>query len=456
MFSKKLDAPVGLTFDDVLLVPGKSYVEPDNADVKARFSKNVSLSVPVVSAAMDTVTGAEMAIAIAREGGLGVIHRNMPREAQIEEIKKVKLGEELLVRDVAAASPSQTIESAWKAMAEHGIGGIPVVDGNRLVGMVSRRDIGPIVRTEPNRKIADVMARDVAAAREGVKADEAIDIMYEHRAESLPVINDKGGLVGIISMRNILEKRQYPNASKNNGGQLRVAAAVGPFDIERAMALDKAGADAICVDCAHAHNMRVVESARRIKKMVSADVVAGNIATAEACEELVGFADGVKVGVGQGSICAARTVAGVGVPQLTAIASAADVAREAGVPVTADGGIRCSGDIARAIAAGADCVMLGSLLAGTKEAPGRLTTVKGRKYKQYLGMGAMAGAEGAVPYNGTVSDVISQLIVGLRSSMGYCGAATIREMQEKARFIRVTPAGMAGSHRSDEARIFRR
>ncbi len=475
MFSKKLDAPVGITFDDVLLVPGKSYVEPDHTDVRTRFSKNIGLSVPIVSAAMDTVSEAEMAIAIAREGGLGIIHRNMPREVQAEEIKKVKRGEEFLIRDVITASPSQTIESVWKTMTEHSISGIPIVDGGKLVGIISRRDVRPIVRTEPNRKVVEVMTRDVVTGRESVKVDEAIDIMYEHKVERLPIINDKGSLVGIISMQDILEKRQYPNANKNGGDQLRVAAAVGPFDIERAMALDKAGADAICVDCAHAHNMRVVESARRIKKMVSADVVVGNIATAEACEELVGFADGVKVGVGPGSICTTRIVAGVGVPQLSAIAAAADVAREAGMPVIADGGVRFSGDVAKAIAAGADCVMLGNLLAGTREAPGRLITIRGRKYKQYRGMvcpGTMEGGErsdryvrepheigrtrlvpegfeGAIPYRGTVGDTVYQLVGGLRSSMGYCGAATIKDMQEKARFIRVTPSGMAESHPHD-------
>lgn len=476
MFLKKLDAPIGITFDDVLLVPSKSYVEPDHTDVKTRFSKNISLNVPIVSAAMDTVSEAEMAIAIAREGGIGVIHRNMPREIQIEEIKKAKRGEELLIRDVITASPSQTIESVWRTMTEQSISGIPIIDNSKLVGIISRRDVRPIVKTEPNRKIVEIMTRDVVTARESVKIDEAIDIMYEHKVERLPIINDKGSLIGIISMQNILEKRQYPNANKNGNDQPRVAAAVGPFDIERAMALDKAGADAICVDCAHAHNMRVVESARRIKKMVSADVVVGNIATAEACEELVDFADGAKVGVGPGSICTTRIVAGVGVPQLSAIAGAVDVARKAGMPVIADGGVRYSGDVAKAIAAGADCVMLGNLLAGTKEAPGRLITIKGRKYKQYRGMGSLGamaggecsdryfqdaerelgrtkfvpeGVEGAIPYRGTVSDTIYQLIGGLRSSMGYCGAATIKEMQEKARFIRVTSSGMTERHPRD-------
>ncbi|MCD1294532.1 IMP dehydrogenase [Methanocella sp. CWC-04] len=476
MFLKKLDAPQGITFDDVLLVPSRSYVEPDHTDVKSRFSKNISLNVPIVSAAMDTVTESEMAIAMAREGGIGVIHRNMPREQQVEEVRKVKRGEEILMREVTTASPGQTIGMVWRIMKEQSISGIPIIDEGRLVGIISRRDIRPIVKTDPNKKISDVMTRDVVTATEEVKIDEAIDIMYENKIERLPIINEDGTLIGIITMQNILEKRQYPNANKNGNDQLCVAAAVGPFDIERAMALDKAGVDAICVDCAHAHNMRVVESARRIKKMVSADVVVGNIATGDAAQELIGFADGIKVGVGPGSICTTRIVAGVGVPQLTAIAEAVDVAKEHGVPIIADGGVRFSGDIAKAIAAGAESIMLGNLMAGTREAPGRLITIKGRRYKQYRGMGSLGamaggecsdryfqdsnrelgktkfvpeGVEGAIPYRGTVSDIIYQLIGGVKSSMGYCGAMNIKEMREKSKFIRVTPSGMTESHPHD-------
>lgn len=476
MFLKKLDAPQGITFDDVLLVPSRSYVEPDHTDVKTRFSKNISLNIPIVSAAMDTVTESNMAIAMAREGGIGVIHRNMSRESQVEEVRKVKRGEEILVRDVVTASPHQTIDSIWKSMCEMDISGIPIIDDGRLVGIISRRDVRPIVKSDPGKRVNDVMTRDVVTASEDVKLEEAIDIMYENKIERLPVVNEKGSLIGIISMQNILERRQYPNSNKNGGEMLRVAAAVGPFDIERAIALDRAGVDAICVDCAHAHNMRVVESARRIKKMVSADVVVGNIATGEAARELADFVDGMKVGVGPGSICTTRIVAGVGVPQLTAIAEAVDVAREQNVPIIADGGVRFSGDVAKAIAAGAESVMLGNLMAGTKEAPGRVITIKGRKYKQYRGMGSLGamaggecsdryfqnnnrelgktkfvpeGVEGAIPYRGSVSDTIYQLIGGLRSSMGYCGAANIKEMREKSRFIRVTPSGMTESHPHD-------
>ncbi|HMK46624.1 MAG TPA: IMP dehydrogenase [Methanocella sp.] len=475
MFSKKLDVPLGITFDDVLLVPGRSFVEPDHTEVKSRFSKNIGLNVPIVSAAMDTVTEAEMAIAMAREGGIGVLHRNISRELQVEEVRKVKRGEEIIIRDVVTANPRQTIESVWRAMSEQSVTGFPIIDDGKLVGIISRRDIRPIVKTEPDRKIGEVMTRDVVTAAEDVRVDEAIDIMYEHKVERLPVIDGKGSLIGMILMQNILERRQYPNANRNGDDQPRVAAAVGPFDIERAIALDKAGVDAICVDCAHAHNMRVVESARRIKKMVSADVVVGNIATSEAAMELATFADGIKVGVGPGSICTTRIVAGVGVPQLTAIAAAVDVAKDCDVPIIADGGVRYSGDIAKAIASGAECVMLGNLMAGTREAPGRLITIKGRRYKQYRGMGSLGamaggecsdryfqsereigrtkfvpeGVEGAIPYRGTVYDTIYQLVGGLRSSMGYCGCSNIAEMREKARFIRVTPSGMSESHPHD-------
>jgi len=470
-----LDVPLGITFDDVLLVPGRSFVEPDHTEVKSRFSKNIGLNVPIVSAAMDTVTEAEMAIAMAREGGIGVLHRNISRELQVEEVRKVKRGEEIIIRDVVTANPRQTIESVWRAMSEQSVTGFPIIDDGKLVGIISRRDIRPIVKTEPDRKIGEVMTRDVVTAAEDVRVDEAIDIMYEHKVERLPVIDGKGSLIGMILMQNILERRQYPNANRNGDDQPRVAAAVGPFDIERAIALDKAGVDAICVDCAHAHNMRVVESARRIKKMVSADVVVGNIATSEAAMELATFADGIKVGVGPGSICTTRIVAGVGVPQLTAIAAAVDVAKDCDVPIIADGGVRYSGDIAKAIASGAECVMLGNLMAGTREAPGRLITIKGRRYKQYRGMGSLGamaggecsdryfqsereigrtkfvpeGVEGAIPYRGTVYDTIYQLVGGLRSSMGYCGCSNIAEMREKARFIRVTPSGMSESHPHD-------
>ncbi|MBU2617258.1 MAG: IMP dehydrogenase, partial [Euryarchaeota archaeon] len=351
---------------------------------------------------------------------------------------------------------------------EEDVGGVPVVD-KKLVGIVSRRDVLPIVESDPTKEVKEVMTRDLITAYEDVSLEEALDKMYEHKVERLPVVDEKGNLKGIITMQNILQRRQYPMASRDENDRLMVAAAVGPFDVERAVALDKAGANVLMIDCAHAHNMNVVDSARMIKKKVKADVVVGNIATAEAAEELVDFVDGIKVGVGPGSICITRVVAGVGVPQLTAIAEVADIASKHDIPVIADGGIRYSGDIAKAIAIGADVVMLGNLLAGTDEAPGRTITIKGRRYKQYRGMGSLGvmsggesvdrylsktkfvpeGVEGAIPYSGTVGDTLHQLVGGLRSSMGYVGAHSIEEMHKKARFIRITPSGYYESHPHD-------
>ncbi|MDI6639450.1 MAG: IMP dehydrogenase [Methanocellales archaeon] len=468
MFTKKLDAPMGITFDDVLLLPNESRVEPDQADVTSRVSRDVSLNIPIVSAAMDTVTEANMAIAMAREGGIGVIHRNMSKEQQVNEVHEVKRADELLVREVVTVTPDCSVKAVWRLMMEEDVGGVPVVD-KKLVGIVSRRDVLPIVESDPTKEVKEVMTRDLITAYENVSLEEALDKMYEHKVERLPVVDEKGSLKGIITMQNILQRRQYPMASRDENDRLIVAAAVGPFDVERAVALDKAGANVLMIDCAHAHNMNVVDSARMIKKKVKADVVVGNIATAEAAEELVDFVDGIKVGVGPGSICITRVVAGVGVPQLTAIAEVADVASKHDIPVIADGGIRYSGDIAKAIAIGADVVMLGNLLAGTDEAPGRTITIKGRRYKQYRGMGSLGvmsggecvdrylgktkfvpeGVEGAIPYSGTVGDTLYQLVGGLRSSMGYVGAQSIEELHKKARFIRITPSGYYESHPHD-------
>ncbi|MDI6859937.1 MAG: IMP dehydrogenase [Methanocellales archaeon] len=468
MFTKKLDAPMGITFDDVLLLPNESRVEPDQADVTSRVSRDVSLNIPIVSAAMDTVTEANMAIAMAREGGIGVIHRNMSKEQQVNEVHEVKRADELLVREVVTVTPDCSVKAVWRLMTEEDVGGVPVVD-KKLVGIVSRRDVLPIVESDPTKEVKEVMTRDLITAYENVSLEEALDKMYEHKVERLPVVDEKGSLKGIITMQNILQRRQYPMASRDENDRLIVAAAVGPFDVERAVALDKAGANVLMIDCAHAHNMNVVDSARMIKKKVKADVVVGNIATAEAAEELVDFVDGIKVGVGPGSICITRVVAGVGVPQLTAIAEVADVASKHDIPVIADGGIRYSGDIAKAIAIGADVVMLGNLLAGTDEAPGRTITIKGRLYKQYRGMGSLGvmsggesvdrylgktkfvpeGVEGAIPYSGTVGDTLYQLVGGLRSSMGYVGAQSIEELHKKARFIRITPSGYYESHPHD-------
>jgi len=356
-------------------------------------------------------------------------------------------------------------------MAEHGIGGVPVVEGDRIIGIVSRRDIRAIAMRRGGESVQTIMTRKPITASEDISMEQALETMYANKVERLPVVDAVGRLIGIITMQDILEKRQYPNATRDSHGKLRVAAAVGPFDFDRAVRLDEIGADALVVDCAHGHNQNVVKSIRDIKGSVKTDVVAGNIATAAAAEDLVDTVDGLKVGIGPGSICTTRIVAGVGVPQVSAIAAVADVIRGTGVPLIADGGIRFSGDVAKAIAAGADSVMVGSLFAGTDESPGRVITMKGRRYKQYRGMGSLGvmsggvssdryfqrkevgktkfvpeGVEGVTPYVGSVSEVVYQLAGGLKAAMGYTGSRTIEDMHEKTRFVRITAAGHTESH----------
>ncbi|MDI6881681.1 MAG: IMP dehydrogenase [Methanothermobacter sp.] len=479
MYSRKLkEAETAYTFDDFLLVPQASLVEPKDVIIKSKVSKNHEINVPIISSAMDTVTESEMAIAMAQEGGLGIIHRNMSIKDQVEQVKKVKRSGDLTIRDVITINPDASLREAHEIMEREEISGLPVVDNGNILGIISRRDIEPIINSEAEKKVEEVMTKEVVTVDESVTPAEALDIAYENKIERLPVVKE-GKLVGILTIRDILERKRYPHASRDENGRFIVGAATGPFDLERAKALDSAGADIIAIDSAHAHNLNLVKYAKIMKKNIDADLIVGNIATAKAAEDLIAQdVDGIKVGIGPGSMCTTRIIAGVGVPQLTAIAEVADVAKEYDIPVIADGGIRYSGDIAKAIAVGADAVMLGNLLAGTYESPGDVVIMNGRKYKQYRGMGSLGamtggigagtdryfqepqshmkhtkivpeGVEGVVPYRGTVSEVIFQLVGGLKASMGYCGAKTIKDMQRKAKLVKITSSGIKESHPHD-------
>jgi IMP dehydrogenase len=479
MFSDKLNkAPEGFTFDDFLLLPSQSNIEPKDVSTKSRVSRNYSLNIPIISSAMDTVTESEMAIALAQEGGLGVIHRNMTIKEQVAEVEKVKRSEDLTIRDVITTSPESSIHEANIIMDMEDVSGLPVVENGVMIGIISRRDIQPIINSDAQKKVREFMTEEVVTISESTTPEEALDIAYDNKVERLPIVRNNR-IVGIVTIRDILERKKHPYAVRDSDGRFIVAAATGPFDHERAIALDKSGVDIIAVDVAHAHKPSIIKSAKKMKDNIDADLIVGNIATSQAAEDLIsGDVDGLKVGIGPGSICTTRIIAGVGVPQLTAISNVADVARDHGIPVIGDGGLRYSGDIAKAIAVGADSVMVGSLLAGTSESPGDVVIMNGRKFKQYRGMGSLGamtggsgagtdryfqevkgpmkhaklvpeGVEGVVPYKGPVTEIIFQLMGGLKASMGYCGAINIGEMWEKARFVRITPSGMTESHPHD-------
>lgn len=467
----------GLTFDDVLLVPSFSEVLPREVKTSTLFTKKIKLNIPIVSAAMDTVTEAKLAIAIAREGGIGVIHKNMSIDRQAKEVKKVKRAENGMIYDPVTISPEESVGHALKMMAEHKIGGIPVVDEQKkLIGIVTNRDL----RFEENmtRPVKEVMTSDsLITIDQQINLEKAKEILQKHKIEKLPVVDDNGKLIGLITFKDITKAQDKPNACKDERGRLRVAAAVGIASdtLERVEALVKAEVDAIIIDTAHGHSSKVIEMLHDVKKAYpDLQVIVGNIATGQAAIDLYNAgADAVKVGIGPGSICTTRVVAGVGVPQLSAIMEVAEALKGKEIPIIADGGIRYSGDIVKAIAAGADCIMAGSLFAGVEESPGDTIIYQGRKFKTYRGMGSLEamqkgskdryfqdieedikklvpeGISGRVPYKGTLSEVVYQLIGGLRAGMGYCGTPDIPSLKENGKFVKISVAGQVESHPHD-------
>ena len=470
-----MDIREALTFDDVLLVPRDSNVLPGQVDTRTRLTQNIQLGIPLLSAAMDTVTESRLAIAIAQAGGMGVLHRNMDADQQAEQVRQVKKFESGMVVNPVTINPGQPLSDALDLMTLHKISGIPVVEnGGKLVGILTNRDVR--FATEMAQPVSELMTRDVVTVHDGVQMDEAKRLLHQHRIEKLLVVDDDHRCIGLITVKDIEKAQLHPDASKDASGRLRVGAAVsvGNEAQDRAAALVDAEVDVLVVDTAHGHSERVLETVTQLKKANAVDVIAGNIATADAARALIDAgADAIKVGIGPGSICTTRIIAGIGMPQLTAVMDVTEVAEKAGIPVIADGGIKTSGDVAKAIAAGASGAMVGSLLAGTEEAPGEVFLYQGRSYKAYRGMGSVGamsrgsadryfqeevsdsmklvpeGVEGQVPYKGSAGSVIHQLVGGLRAAMGYTGSATIPDLQQRAEFVRISNAGLRESHVHD-------
>ena len=482
--------PEALTFDDVLLLPARSDVVPATVNTQTRLTRNITLNIPILSAAMDTVTESRLAIALAQQGGMGIIHRNLSIEAQAGEVDKVKRSESGMIVDPVTVSPTARVADALEVMRRYKISGVPVTKGKKLVGILTNRDLR--FETRIDRPIKDVMTKEnLITVPVGTTLEDAEKILHQHRVEKLLVVNDKYELKGLITVKDIQKKLRYPNAAKDGHGRLRVGAAVGATGdyLERAQELVRAKVDVLAIDSAHGHSTRVIEALKCVKtRFPETDVLAGNVGTFDgACELVRSGADAVKVGIGPGSICTTRVVTGAGVPQITAIAEAYRASKDAGVPVIADGGIKYSGDLTKALAAGASVVMIGSLFAGTEESPGETILYQGRSFKSYRGMGSLSamsggsadryaqsletgdastamldetdgnrlaklvpeGIEGRVPYKGTLAAVVYQLVGGLRSGMGYCGTPTIPELQQKSRFVRISGAGLRESHVHD-------
>ncbi|MHC4431405.1 MAG: IMP dehydrogenase [Planctomycetota bacterium] len=463
----------GITFDDVLLIPAKSDLVPSQADTRTRLTDNITINIPIVSAAMDTVTEARLAIALAQEGGIGIIHKNLSVEAQQREVAKVKRSEHGVILDPVTLSPDEPVRRARQLMHEQNVSGIPIVEGKRLVGILTRRDLKFL--KDYDVEISSVMTKaNLVTGPAGTTLEQAREILREHKVEKLLLVNGKGELAGLITMRDIDRVQQYPISARDQRGRLRVGAAVSVHDYERVAALIAADVDIVVVDTAHGHSQNVIDTVERIKSDHEIDVIAGNIATAEAAEDLIAAgANAVKIGIGPGAICTTRVISGVGVPQVSAIIDCAEVAQKHNIPVIADGGIKQSGDITKAIAAGASSVMIGSLFAGLKESPGQLVIYKGRQFKEYRGMGSLGamvkgsaerygqsssteasklvpeGVEGRVPYRGMLSDFVYQLVGGLRAGMGYCGAKNIEELRENSRFVLISAASVHESHPHD-------